>query len=207
MPDIISKTSVDNRQLNIITGLNFFSDYGCNKKLLDIIKLYDQFGSCKIIKKNKLEELHIDEEVIRQFAGKETAKQYAQIDNIGLINALSKRIEDKPLSIKEQIKFEQEYLESILYTNAKAPKGMYYVVECKFYKDKTKPYLRLYNIKTGEYLKTKITSGKSFIESPFGEGNVINVAKMDERNKRKKIGGEWKIINEKEKVVVKWDVY
>ena len=207
LPDIISKTSVDNRQLNILTGLNFFSDYGCNKKLLDIIKLYDQFGSCKIIKKNKLEELHIDEEVIRQFAGKETAKQYSQIDNIGLINALSKKIEDKPLSIKEQIKFEQEYLESILYTNQKAPGSMYYVVECKFYKDKTKPYLRLYNIKTGEYLKTKITSGKSFIESPFVEGNVINVLKTDERNKRKKIGGEWQITNEKEKVVVKWDVY
>ena len=205
--DINHKTSVNNRQLNILIGLNFFSDYGCNKKLLKIVELYDAFGESKIIKKKKIEENHLDENIIRQYSERETEKQYSRIDNMGLINALSQNIEDKPLSIKEQIQFEQEYLESIVYANAKAPKGMYYVVECKFYNDKTKPYLRLYNLRTGEYLKTKITSGKLFIESPFKEGNVINVIKMDERKKRKKICGEWKITDEKEKVLAKWDVY
>ena len=84
---------------------------------------------------------------------------------------------------------------------------MYYVVECKFYKDKTKPYLRLYDLKNGEYLKTKITSGKSFIESPFKEGNVIHVKDFSDRNKVKKVGGDWVKTGEKEKVVIKWDVY
>ena len=124
-----------------------------------------------------------------------------------MVSELSKRIEDKTLSIKEQIKYEQEYLESIVYTNPKAPEKMYYVVECKFYKDKTKPYLRLYNLRNGEYLKTKITSGKAFIESPFKEGNVINVKEFSDRNKMKKVGGDWVRTDEKEKVVKKWDVY
>ena len=205
--DIISKTHVDNRQLEILIILNFFSDYGSNKKLLAIADLYDNFGTCKIIKKNKITELGLDDNVIKKYSGKETEKQYSQIDNVGLVNELSKRIEDKPLSIKEQIKYEQEYLESIVYTNPKAPEKMYYVVECKFYKDKTKPYLRLYNLRNGEYLKTKITSGKAFIESPFKEGNVINVKDFSDRNKMKKIGGDWIRTDEKEKVVKKWDVY
>ena len=205
--DIISKTHVDNRQLEILIILNFFSDYGANKKLLAIADLYDNFGACKIIKKNKIAELGLDENVIKKYSGKETEKQYSQIDNVGLVSELSKRIEDKPLSIKEQIKYEQEYLESIVYTNPKAPEKMYYVVECKFYKDKTKPYLRLYNLRNGEYLKTKITSGKAFIESPFKEGNVINVKDFSDRNKMKKIGGDWVKTGEKEKVVIKWDVY
>ena len=205
--DIISKTHVDNRQLEILIILNFFSDYGANKKLLAIADLYNNFGACKIIKKNKIAELGLDENVIKKYSGKETEKQYSQIDNVGLVSELSKRIEDKPLSIKEQIKYEQEYLESIVYTNPKAPEKMYYVVECKFYKDKTKPYLRLYNLRNGEYLKTKITSGKAFIESPFKEGNVINVKDFSDRNKMKKIGGDWIRTDEKEKVVKEWTVY
>lgn len=205
--DIKKNTSVDDRQLEILIILNFFSDFGCNKKLLAIADLYDKFGNGKIIKKNKIGELGLDETIVRKYSSKETEKQYSQIDNLGLISELSKNIENKPLSIKEQIKHEQEFLESIVYTNPKSPKDMYYVVECKFYKDKTKPYLRLYDLKNGEYLKTKITSGKSFIESPFKEGNVIHVKDFSDRNKVKKVGGDWVKTEEKEKVVIKWDVY
>ena len=62
-------------------------------------------------------------------------------------------------------------------------------------------------MKNGEYLKTKITSGKSFVESPFKETNVIHVKEFGERNKMKKVGGSWIKTDEKEKIVKKWDVY
>ena len=88
---------------------DFFSDFGCNKKLLAITDLYDKFGNSKIIKKNKIGELGLDEMIVRKYSSKETEKQYSQIDNLGLINELSKNIENKPLSIKEQIKHEQEF--------------------------------------------------------------------------------------------------
>lgn len=205
--DISKKTSVDSRQMHILTILNFFSDFGKNKYLLNLIDLYDSFGSCKIIKKAKLEELGLDENIVRKYSGKETEKQFSQIDNVGLVNHLSQDIENKPLSVKEQIAYEQEYLGNISYKNPKAPKNMYYVLECKFYKDKTKPYLMLYDMKNGEYLKTKITSGKSFVESPFKETNVIHVKEFGERNKMKKVGGSWIKTDEKEKIVKKWDVY
>lgn len=207
LKDIKEKTSVNARQLEILTVLNFFSDYGKNKKLLKIIDLFNKFGSCKIIKKNKIEEFDLDENIIKRYSGKETAKQYSDIDNIGLIKEISKKIDDKSLSIKEQVKLEQEYLEYIIYANPKAPKNMFYVVETKFYKDKTKPYLRLYDLKHGEYLKTKITAGKKFVEKPFIEGNVIHVKDFREKNKMKKINGSWVKTDELEQIVNEWDVY
>ena len=100
-----------------------------------------------------------------------------------------------------------EYLEYITYQNPKAPKTMYYVLECRFYKDKTKPYLTLYNMRTGDILKTKITSGKTFIESPFTDGNVVNIKEFGEKEKMKKVGENWVKTGEKDKIVKKYDVY
>ena len=208
--DIKFKTSVDNRQLNILTGLSFFDDFGKNKYLLEVIKIFNLFHGKKPkkqINKKDLVKLNITENMIEKYSGKITNSLYKELDIIGLINELIKKIDNKSMSIKEQIRFELEYLEYIIYTNPKAPENMYYVTECKFYKDKTKPYLMLYNLKSGNTLKSKITSGKSFVENPFKIGNVIHVKEFSERNKMKKIGGEWVRTEEKEKVVKEWTVY
>lgn len=205
--DIKTKTSVNSRQLQILTILNFFSDYGSNKKLLQIIEIFEKFYDRKQIKKTDVEVLGID---LNEFEGcydNETPKMYGELHMDKYVEKMSKKIEDKPLSIKEQIKYEQEYLEYIIYSNPKAPKNMFYVVEAKFYKDKTKPYLILYNLRTGDTLKTKITSGKSFVERPFQTGNVINVTEFREKNKMKMVNGTWIKTPEIEKVVVGWDVY
>lgn len=205
--DIKSKTSVNLKQLRILTILNFFSDYGKNKKLLQIIDFFDILFGRKQIKKAEIEKLRIDMNIFKNCYDTETEKMYKGLHMNKYIEGVSAQIEDKSLSIKEQIKYEQEYLEYITYINPKAPKNMYYVVECKFYKDKTKPYLTLYNLKTGDMLKTKITSGKTFIESPFREGNVINVLDFSEKYKKKKIGNDWVRTDEKEKIIKKWNVY
>lgn len=205
--DIISKTSVDDRQLHILTTLNFFSEYGKNKYLLEIIDLYNSLGTCKTFKKDKISAMNIDENIVRQCAEKETPKQYSTVNKRKLVKMLIGMFENKSLSIKEQISKEQEYLGNIAYKNPSAPENMFYVTECKFYKDKTKPYLQLYDLKNGEYLKTKITSGKSFIENPFDVNNVIYVKEFGEKNKMKKINGEWVKTDEIEKIVKKWTVY
>jgi DNA polymerase-3 subunit alpha len=207
LDDINKKTSVNSKQLRILTILNCFSDYGSNRRLLQIIDMYDSLYSRRQIKKSDIDKLGINLGYFQGCYDKETDKMYKDLHMDIYINRVAETIEDKPLSIKEQIKYEQEYLEYIVYTNPKAPKDMYYVVGCKFYKDKTKPYLQLYNLQTGDYLKTKITSGKSFIENPFKAENVIHVKEFAERNKMKKINGEWTKTEDKEKIVKKWDVY
>lgn len=205
--DIKEKTSVNSRQLQILTILNFFSDYGSNKKLLQIIDMFEKYYDRKQIKKSDIDNLGIDLTVFDGCYDNETPKMYKELHMDKYIQRISQQLEDKSLSIKEQIKYEQEYLEYITYSNPKAPKGMYYVVEAKFYKDKTKPYLNLYNLRTGDTLKTKITSGKNFVERPFQTGNVINVTEFREKNKMKMVNGSWVKTSEMEKIVVGWDVY
>ena len=56
-------------------------------------------------------------------------------------------------------------------------------------------------------MKTKITSGKKFVEKPFAEGNVLNILEFREKNKMKMIAGTWTKTSEKEKIVTEWDVY
>jgi len=205
--DIKSKTSINSRQLEILTILNFFSDFGSNKTLLNTIQLFDDLYSRKQIKKTDIEKLNINLDLFAGCFEKETEKMYKDLHMDQYIRKIFETMPDEKLSIKQQIEKEQEYLEYINYKNPKAPENMFYVIECKFYKDKTKPYLQLYNLKTGEQLKTKITSGKSFSENPFREKNVLHVKEFSERYKTKKINGEWVKTDEKEFVVKKWDVY
>ena len=81
--DIKTKTSVNSRQLQILTILNFFSDYGSNKKLLQIIEMFEKFYDRKQIKKSDVEVLGID---LNEFEGcydNETpkmSKSYTWID-------------------------------------------------------------------------------------------------------------------------------
>ena len=92
--------------MDLVIGLNFFSEFGNNKYLMQISDIYDKFAMCKIISKKKMEELGLSEYLMKKYAGKETASQYRNIDNIGLITELSSRLEDKSMSVVDQVKFE-----------------------------------------------------------------------------------------------------
>jgi DNA polymerase III alpha subunit len=205
--DIKENKICDSRQLRILTTLNFFSDFGNNKKLLMIIELYESLYDRKQIKKDDIEKLGINEDLFADCYEKETEKLYKELNMERYIERASELIEDKKLSIKEQIKYELEYLEYITYINPKAPESMYYVAEMKFYKDKTKPIMVLYNLRDGTSLKTKITAGKKYIENPFEEGSVLNVKEFKERQKSKMINGSWVKTDEKERIVVEYEVY
>lgn len=205
--DIKEKTSTDSRKLRILTGLNFFSEFGKNKKLLEILDLYETIGESKQIKKEKAEKLGLNIELLLKYTEKETEKVYKNIDIISYIKDISGLIEDKSLSVKEQVKFEFEFLEYTTVKYSKADKSLYIVTEYKVYKDKTKPYITLRNLKTGEDLKTKVKNGKYFSENPFKLFNVLQVLNFKIQKKTKNIGGQWVKTDEDEQILDEWVVY
>lgn len=206
LKDIKEKTSINSKQLTILTALNYFEDFGANDYLLKIIDIYDKFATVKVIAKNKIESLGISEYLINKYAAKETKSQYREIDNQGLIKELCDKIENKPLSIIEQIKFEIEYLGYAVYTNPDIDDDYYIVVDYKVFKDETKPYVVLRNIKTGEEVKTRITEGKIYRHSPFGEFSILRVNNFAEKPKKKPINGEWVETDELEQILVEYEV-
>jgi DNA polymerase III alpha subunit len=206
LSDIKTKTSLNSRQLTILTGLNFFSTFGNNKYLLNIIDIYDKFSSCKQINKNKLEELGLTEYLIQKYSAKETTALYKEIDNVGLINELCSKLDNKPMGIIESVKFEKEYLEYVIYTNPVASKDYYIIIEYKTYKDVTKPYFTARSIKTGDEIKSRVKQSKIFKEHPFGLYNVLQIKEFDKEFKKKNIGGNWVVSDELEDILSNYEV-
>lgn len=224
--DAIMTTSINTKQLNILTGLNFFSDYGKNKYLLRVIDLYNgievkdpvtkknkkllpSLRTCKQIKKDKLDEYAeygLTEYLLQKYSGKETAKQYSQIDNVGLLKELISRLQNESMSIQEYVKFEMEYLGYVMYTNPDMADYYYIVIDFTQHKDASRPYFTLYNLKTGESVKTKIRQGKIYKESPFGQYSVLSINGFTYKNKSKLVNGEWQQTSELEPVLESYEV-
>jgi DNA polymerase-3 subunit alpha len=207
LKDIIEKTSVDSRQLKILTGLGFFRKYGKNKKLLNYVDVFSNFNGRKQIKKSELEKLGLTEELIKRYSNKETEALYKEIDIIGLISELTDNIEDASLSVKEQVKFEKDYLEYVIYTNPKVNEKFYIVIEYTTYNDKRKPYVTLKHIQTGDEIKTKIKDPQVFVENSFKLYDVLKVNEWKQQYKTKNIGGKWQKTNELEDILYSYEVY
>lgn len=206
LKDIKDKTSINSKQLTILVALNYFEDFGANDYLLKIIDIYDKFATAKVIAKNKMESLGINEYLMTKYAAKETKSQYRELDNEGLIKELCSKIENKPLSITEQIKFEIEYLGYAVYTNPSIADYYYIITEFEQYKDASRPYFTLYNLKTGESIKTKIRQGKTYKENPFGLYSVLDIRGFTYKNKTKLVDGEWTKTEELEAIVETYEV-
>jgi DNA polymerase-3 subunit alpha len=220
LDDINSKTSINTRQLQILIGLNFFSDFGENKYLLKIIELYDgikqnnkimfpSLRTCKQIKKDKLDsysEYGLSEYLVQKYADKETPKQYSGIDNMGLLNEMITKIPNKPMGIIEQIKFDMEYLQYTDYKNDKMNENYWIVIDFKTYRDECKPSLVLHNIKTGEEIKTRIKQAKLFRQNPFGCFSILKIEGFTYDYKKKLVNNEWVNSDETEAVLTEWEI-
>lgn len=220
LDDITAKTSINSRQLEILIGLNFFSDFGNNKYLLNIYNLYNgikekgktilpSFRNCSVISKKNIDNYStygLSEYLVKKYSNKETQSQYREIDNIGLLSELCNKIENKSMNVVEQMKFEKEYLQYIEYINPKVSDDYYVVIDFKTYKNSTQPYLIVKNISSGEELKTRIKRGNIYKSKPFGEFSILKIYGFIWDFKRKKVGDDWIITDEKEPILEEYEV-
>ena len=204
--DIKAKTSLNSRQLNILTGLNFFKQFGENKYLLNVIELYDKFATCKQLKKAQLEQLGISEFIAKKYSNKETAALFKEIDNTGLIKELCNSLENKPMGIIEHIKFEKEYLEYVTYQDENVDEDYYIITDFIQGKDVTKPRFVARQIKTGQDIKSRIKKSKIFKENPFGLYSVLRISEFDKEFKKKPVNGEWIVTDETEDILNNYEV-
>lgn len=210
LKDINDKTSINSRQLDILINLNFFSDFGKNKYLMKVVEIYNKFGHAKIVSKKNQEEFAekygLSEYIMVQYSNKGTKSQWREIDNIGLVNALCNNVPNESLSIKEQIRFEQENLGYIEYTNSKIPSYCWIVLDFKTYKSPYKPYVIVYNISTGQSVKTKVTDSNWFKLNPFELYSILIFENFGYQNKRKKVDDKWILTDEQELVLNNYTV-
>lgn len=206
LKDVDEKTSVNSKQLGILIRLNFFSDFGNNKYLLEVVDIYNKFANAKIIAKKKMEELGVSDYLMQKYAGKETKSQWRELNNQGLIEELCGRLKNDSLNIVEQVKADLEFLGYTDYVNQKMANDYYIVVDFVVYKDPCKPSIVLRRICDGEEIKTRIKQSKIFKELPFGLYSILKVDEFTRVHKKKKVGDAWVSTDETEAILTEYIV-
>lgn len=181
----IDKLQINSRQLDILTKLNFFSEFGKRKYLLDIIEIFNKIYSKKTFRKDKLP---CKEEIIRKFATSESEKMFKNIDTLGLCRYLINTIDNDDLPIDEIITAEIEYYGSPTYINKDLEDNTLIILSVD---TKYTPKLRAYSPISGNTETVKIAK-KDFKKQPLEVGSIILVFNIYEKHKKTKDkDGKW----------------
>lgn len=184
----LQNTSIDTRQLGILIKIGFFEEFGKTGKLLSIVDIFNIYVSRKTFKKNNLP---CDIDVMRLFSGKETEKQFSDIDQYGLIRRLTSEIEDKEANIEKILKCHFDNMGTSEWKNDCIDSNVYYVVSVETkYKDAN---IMLYNLNRGT--KGMVKLAEAFMEiNPIAEGEIIELYDFVKKPKKRKIDGKWQVI-------------
>lgn len=188
LKDISDKVTINSRQMEALILLDYFSEFGKTKKLLDTYNLYQLLNGKKQIKKEKLNEIGLDEEIVRKYSQKETEKIFKNINIDGLIIETSNNFENKQVPLQDKIKAEVEYLGYPI-TKLKN-KGFYYVTKIDEFKNKKSitRYLTMYDLQTDVSVRYKLSDFRTFAENPIKENQLIKI--LEESKKPKKYKDE-----------------
>lgn len=162
---LVENTSVNAKQIEIMTKLNFFKKFGRNKKLMDIFEVFKEG-------KNKYSKTYTEKT-------KKTRLEY-------LYN-YENSVEDLAYSIKEQFDIDIEYAGKLL-TTYDLPKGTGYVMELDV---KNAPKAVVYGLSTGNIMEIKFRK-KHFNILPFDKGSIIRVLKLKPEPRKKFMGNDKK---------------
>ena len=195
--DITNNTSVNTKQLDILIKSDFFSEFGNVNKLLNVNsffqKLYDKGKQAfkKQLKKDKVQEIGLTDEVIRAFCHKETDKTYMQVDFYSMLCEIERTVGYADIGLLQKVSNHITYLGSATITD-KRYKNFACVANVI---DKASPIVYLYAIANGNTIEVKIPRQK-FNKQKLEVGDVIYIKKLVRKKKQAKNPetGKWQSI-------------
>ena len=197
--DLLEVFNGNSRQREILIKLGYFDSFGGSLKLLKLCDLYDLYKGKKLLKKEKLG-LPID--LVQKYAISETAKQY-KFDGPSmdaLLREFASMIPDGEIPLRTRLESEAEYLGYISYTNPKLKNtGFVLGVDTKY-----APKISLYRLDTG-VTETYKLSKAAYQKNAFDKGQILKFY-SEERNKSRKVDGEWVKLPEKESWITNYIV-
>lgn len=105
---IIDDSRINKTAIEILFKLDYFEKFGHPNKLIAEFDIYQKYISVKVLTKSNFNDTIIDD--IRQCCGKETDKQFRDIDNKALIVSIIKHTAIKPTTITDRIQWQLEFL-------------------------------------------------------------------------------------------------
>ena len=194
--DINNNVSINSRQMEGLIYLDYFKEFGKTEKILKTYNFFQRFFGKKQIKKEQINILNLDENILREYCTKETDKTFSfdYTGMNGVICKISNKFEDKNVSLQDKIYKEIEYLG---YPITKLNnEGYYYVTEIQEFKNKKSitRYLTMWNLHTNEQVKYKLSDFRTFSENPINENQLIRIIESNKKPKKyKDENGKWQI--------------
>lgn len=163
--DLHENTSINSKQLKILTTLNFFDEFGTN---LDLLNIIDEF----LEGDNKYKKTYVEQTKQKRLS------ELKKLEQTILLNR-------NKLSLINQIKFEKEYLGYTQIKIESASKSDAIVLDVD---EKFTPKVTLYYLKNGEEKVVKLSKAKYYKngETSLMVGDIVKVKKIVEKNKWKK---------------------
>ena len=183
---------INKKAIEILFHLGYFNKFAQPNRLIAEYEIYQKYISVKVLTKSSFDDIMID--VIRPCCGKETEKQFREIDNKALITALIKQANIKPTTIVDRIKWQLEYLGYCTVSDPNSDPNDWLVLDVKTTGYGT-VYCTLYNLCYGAE-RTYRANKKFWTNHQLSKGDVVRVV-LQEKNKMKKDeNGEWVTLSE-----------
>ena len=183
---------INKKAIEILFHLGYFNKFAQPNRLITEYEIYQKYISAKVLTKSSFDDIMID--VIRPCCGKETEKQFREIDNRALITTLIKQANIKPATIVDRIKWQLEYLGYCTVSDPNSDPNDWLVLDVKTTGYGT-VYITAYNLCYGAE-RTYRANKKFWTNHQLSKGDVIR-AVLQEKNKMKKDeNGEWVVLSE-----------
>lgn len=191
---------INKKAIEILFHLGYFDKFAQPNRLITEYEIYQKYISAKVLTKSSFDDIMID--AIRPCCGKETEKQFREIDNKALITALIKQANIKPATIVDRIKWQLEYLGYCTVSDHNSDPNDWLILDVKTTGYGT-VYCTLYNLCYGAE-RTYRANKKFWTNHQLSKGDVIR-AVLQEKNKMKKDEkGEWVVLSETYREMKVW---
>ncbi len=177
--------SMNVAKLDTLIKLNYFSQFAPIGKLLNIVELYNKFGTRKTLKESEVSALPAPvQEVVSKYTIKPKT-QYKITDNDGMLRDLAELTGDRLITMMMRLSWEKEFLGYCASTDT-SQQGSWLVLDID---TRFSPKLSLYGVWNGEQKIVKV-SKKDFSRKPLCKGDSIRMT-VEKRNKTKYVNGEY----------------
>lgn len=197
LTDLSNNSSINSRQLDILIKLDFFSDFGNQRELLNIVEIFNKFkqGKAKQIKKENVDGTEIGEIVAKNSDGKtkdgKEAKVYKLLDVHAIMVECEEQIKSAELddlSIIDKMRNFEEYMGYAGYVSGQdVDDNKLFIRNIYPLKRKRDGKLFGYNVLTrsvGNGKESSMTVHKYRYDSqPFKKGDIIACTKWNRRGK------------------------
>lgn len=182
--DIKAHTTVNATQLEKLIKVGFFQEFGNINQLLYAVELFNKYGTCKTLKKDKLTSDEMP--IVRKYAMKETEKQFSSLDNTSIIKDIFST-KDIITTLTQQASYQIQLLG---YTDIRDKSSPYCLVVNTEKNKYGTPFATLYCLASGNTKQFKVNK-KWFEQFPIESGDVVKIALKTKDKKRKDDNGKW----------------